>query len=91
MAKRQRKRKRTEDEERAFWSKHDSVGLVDWSTARRLTLPILKPSVKTISIRLPESMLEELKVLANKSDVPYQTLIKIILTDRLEKEAKDAA
>lgn len=86
-----RKRFRTEDQERTYWASHDSVGEVDWSKARRLVLPNLKPSVKTISLRLPESMLEELKVLANKSDVPYQTLIKIILAERLERENNDRA
>ena len=87
-----RRKFRSEDEERAYWATHDSVGEVAWAKARRVTLPNLKPSVKTISLRLPESMLEDLKVLANKSDVPYQTLIKLILADRIEREnAKTAA
>ncbi len=81
-----RRRFRTEEEERTYWLKHDSVGEVDWSKARRLTLPNLKPSVKTISLRLPESMLEALKILANRNDVPYQTLIKIILSERIQRE-----
>ena len=77
---------KTEDEEREFWSKEDSTRYVDWSRAKRVILPNLKPSLKTISIRLPELMLAELKLLANKRDVPYQSLIKIFLAERLEQE-----
>ncbi len=77
---------KTEDEERKFWSKADSAEYVDWKKSERITLPNLKPSTKTISIRLPESMLEEIKALANKRDVPYQSLIKIILKERIDNE-----
>jgi predicted DNA binding CopG/RHH family protein len=70
-------RHRTEDEEREFWRKADSTDYVDWKRARRVALSKLKPSLRTISLRLPEMMIEELKLLANKMDVPYQTLIKI--------------
>ena len=77
---------RNEDEEREFWSKHDSTDYLDWKKARRVTFPNLKPSVKTISIRLPQMMLEELKLLANKRDVPYQSLLKMFLAERIEKE-----
>jgi len=77
---------RSEDQEREFWAKEDSTQYVDWSRARRVILPNLKPSVKTISLRLPEHMLAELKLLANKRDVPYQSLIKIFLAERLEEE-----
>lgn len=77
---------KNEDEEREFWSKHDSTDYLDWKTAKRVTLPNLKPSVKTISIRLPEMMLEELKLLANKRDVPYQSLLKMFLAERIEAE-----
>lgn len=77
---------KTEDEERAFWESHDSTEYVDWKKAKRVTLANLKPSVKTISLRLPESMLEELKLLANKRDVPYQSLAKVFLSDRIEQE-----
>ena len=77
---------RNEDEERDFWSKHDSTDYLDWKKAKKVTLPNLKPSVKTISIRLPEMMLEELKLLANKRDVPYQSLIKMFLAERIGKE-----
>ena len=62
---------RNEDEERTFWDKHDSSDFVDWSTAKRVALPNLKPSVQKISLRLPQSMLDDLKLLANKRDVPY--------------------
>ncbi|MBA4417781.1 MAG: hypothetical protein C0392_07710 [Syntrophus sp. (in: bacteria)] len=77
---------KNEDEEREFWQNHDSTEYVDWKKAERLTLANLKPSVKTISLRLPESMLEELKLLANKRDVPYQSLAKVFLSDRIEQE-----
>ena len=75
-----------EDEEREFWTTSDSTEYINWKQAKRVTLPNLKPSVKTISLRLPESMLEELKLLANKKDVPYQSLMKIFLSERIEKE-----
>lgn len=77
---------RNNDEEREFWSKHDSTDYLDWKKAKKVTLPNLKPSVKTISIRLPEMMLEELKLLANKRDVPYQSLLKMFLAERIERE-----
>lgn len=77
---------KNEDEERAFWSNHDSAEYVDWKKAKKRVLSNLKPSIKTISLRLPESMLEELKLIANKRDVPYQSLVKIFLADRIERE-----
>jgi predicted DNA binding CopG/RHH family protein len=77
---------RNEDEERNFWQNHDSTEYVDWKKAERHVLANLKPSVKTISLRLPESMLEELKLLANKRDVPYQSLVKVFLSERIEQE-----
>jgi predicted DNA binding CopG/RHH family protein len=86
-----RRRTRTEAQERAFWSSHDSTEFVDWTTAKRLTLPNLKPSVRTISLRLPQSMLEELKRLANKRDVPYQSLIKLFLAEQIRRELKEDA
>jgi predicted DNA binding CopG/RHH family protein len=76
----------SEDAERAFWQETDTVGYVDWSTAERVRLPNLKPSTATISLRLPEGMLEELKVLANQRDVPYQSLVKMFLAERLAAE-----
>ena len=77
-----------EDAERRFWSGEDSTEYLDWSKAKRVVFPRLKPSVKTISLRLPELMLEEIKLLANKRDIPYQSLIKIFLAERLDKELK---
>jgi predicted DNA binding CopG/RHH family protein len=75
-----------EDEEREFWATHDSTEYINWNLAERVTYSNLKPSVKKISLRLPESMLEELKLLANKRDVPYQSLLKVFLAERIEKE-----
>jgi predicted DNA binding CopG/RHH family protein len=77
-----------EDQERRFWADADSTDYIDWSQAGRVTLPKLKPSLKTISLRLPEPMLDELKVLAHKRDVPYQSLLKIFLAERLEQELR---
>jgi predicted DNA binding CopG/RHH family protein len=77
---------RNEDEEREFWASHDSTEYIKWNKIEKITLSRLKPSVRKISLRLPESMLEELKLLANKRDVPYQSLLKIFLAERIEKE-----
>ena len=77
---------KTEAEERQFWQHHDSSEYIDWSDAKKIVLPKLKPSTRKISIRLPESMIEELKVLANKHDVPYQSLLKIFLSERIHTE-----
>lgn len=82
---------KTESEEREFWAKADSTEYIDWSKARKVVFSNLKPSLKTISLRLPESMLDELKLLANKHDVPYQSLIKMFLAERIEKELKSAS
>jgi predicted DNA binding CopG/RHH family protein len=79
---------RTEDEERRFWARRDSTEYVDWKRAKSTALPRLKPSVRTISLRLPEAMLEELKLLASKRDVPYQSLMKIFLAERIQKERR---
>ncbi len=76
----------SEDEERKFWAEHDSTDFIDWSNAKRGLFPSLKPSLKLISIRLPESMIEQLKVLANKKDVPYQSLVKVFLSEKLKEE-----
>ncbi|MHB1275660.1 MAG: BrnA antitoxin family protein [Candidatus Humimicrobiaceae bacterium] len=75
-----------EDKEREFWAEADSSKYIDWKKAKKIVLPNLKPSVKTISLRIPESMLEEIKLLANKRDVPYQSLMKIFLSERIDKE-----
>ena len=76
----------SEDEEREFCSRHDSVDYVDWNRAKRASFPNLKASTKTISLRIPQSLLEDLKILANKRDVPYQSLLKIFLAERVEQE-----
>ncbi len=76
----------SEARERAFWADQDSTDNVDWSSAKKVVFPQLKPSTTTISLRLPETLLEELKYLANKRDVPYQSLLKIFLAERVEDE-----
>ncbi|SMP65461.1 Predicted DNA binding protein, CopG/RHH family [Desulfonatronum zhilinae] len=77
-----------ENDERRFWQAHDSVEYMDWSEAETVVLPELKPSTKSISLRLPESMLEQLKLLAHKRDVPYQSLVKMFLAERLQSELR---
>lgn len=77
---------RSEDEEREFWSTADSTEYFDWSKAKRVVFPNLKPSTATISLRLPQGMLDELKVLANQRDVPYQSLLKVFLSERIAAE-----
>lgn len=81
---------RSEEEERRFWAEHDSTGFIDWQAAQGRRFPNLKPSLRTISLRLPVSMIEELKVLANQRDVPYQSLLKVFLAERLERERRRA-
>ena len=75
-------------QEQEFWSAHDSTDYVDWSQAQRVTFGRLKPSTQTISIRLPVALLEDLKLLANKRDVPYQSLVKIFLAERVAQEQR---
>ena len=77
---------RSEVEERAFWAGQDSSDYVEWARARRRSFPKLRPTLRTISLRLPESMIGRLKVLANKRDIPYQSLLKQFLAERLERE-----
>ena len=81
---------KSEAEETAFWSTHDSTEYVDYSQAKQVALPKLKPSLKTISLRLPESLIAHLKMLANKRDVPYQSLLKIYLAEKVEEELRTA-
>lgn len=69
--------------ERAFWEKNDSSEYVDWKQAQRVAMPNLKPSTKTISLRLPEGLLESIKIEANKRDIPYQSLIKALLAENV--------
>jgi predicted DNA binding CopG/RHH family protein len=77
---------RNEAEERQFWETHDSTDYVDWSKAQRVQLPNLKPSTRSISLRLPQGLLDRIKVAANKRDVPYQSLIKVWLAEKLDAE-----
>jgi predicted DNA binding CopG/RHH family protein len=77
---------RSEAEERAFWESHDSTEFMDWSSAQPVVFPNLKPSTETISLRLPAPLLAELKALANKRDVPYQSLLKVFLAERIAAE-----
>src|ERR1043166_6762714 len=79
---------RSEDQERDFWATADSTDYFDWSNARRAVFPNLKPSTATISLRLPQGMLDELKVLANQRDVPYQSLLKVFLSERIRAERR---
>ena len=76
----------SEDEEREFWATHDSSEYVDWAQAERVLFPDLKPSTRTISLRLPAAMLDELRQLANQRDIPYQSLIKVFLRERINQE-----
>lgn len=75
--------------EREFWETHDSADYVDWSTAERVRLPNLKPSTRSISLRLPEHLLADIKTLANAMDVPYQSLIKTWLQEDVQRHATD--
>ena len=77
---------KSEKEEAEFWNKTDSTEYINWNNAKRAVFPNLKPSLRTISLRLPEILLADLKMLANKKDVPYKTLLKTFLADRIEKE-----
>jgi predicted DNA binding CopG/RHH family protein len=79
---------KSEADERAFWASHDSVGYVDWKKGRKVIFSNLRPSLKSISLRLPGSMIEELRLLANKRDVPYQSLLKMFLSERIAKELR---
>ena len=78
----------SEKQEREFWATHDSTDYINWDKAEQITMPKLKPSLKTISLRLPESLLNDLKILANKRDVPYQSLLKIFLAEKVEEEKR---
>lgn len=82
---------RSEDAEQMFWADHDSTEFIEWQSAERRKLPNLKPTLRTISLRLPVAMIEDLKILANKRDVPYQSLLKVFLAERLEKERQRAS
>jgi len=78
---------KSEEEERVFWESNDSTDYVDWSKAKTAKFVNLKPTLKTISIRLPESMIEELKIKANAMDIPYQSLAKMLIANGLHTKA----
>lgn len=76
---------KTEAEKREFWENHDSTDYVDWGRAQSASFPKLKPSTKTISLRLPETLLDRIKIEANKRDMPYQSLIKVWLSEDVDE------
>jgi predicted DNA binding CopG/RHH family protein len=77
---------KNEEAEREFWATHDSSEYVDWNQAQRAIFPNLKPTTRAISLRLPVSMLDEIRQMANQRDVPYQSLIKVFLRERMDQE-----
>ena len=77
---------KNEQEERRLWGTHDSTQYIDWSKAKKVIFSELQPSTKSISLRLPASLIEELKLLAHKRDVPYQSLMKIFLAEKIKEE-----
>lgn len=79
---------KSEDEEREFWANQDSTKYVEWDEAEAAVFPKLKPTTKSISLRLPVPMLNEIRLLANKRDVPYQSLIKVFLKERIDQELR---
>jgi predicted DNA binding CopG/RHH family protein len=79
---------KNEEQEREFWASHDSADYIDWQRAEDVRLPNLRPTTRTISIRLPQPMIERLKVLANKRDVPYQSLLKMYVAEKIEEELR---
>jgi predicted DNA binding CopG/RHH family protein len=76
---------KTEDDERDFWSTHDATDYLDFSQAEETVFPNLKPSTRAISLRLPVSLIDRLKMLANKQDVPYQSLLKVLLAEKVDE------
>jgi len=78
----------SEQAEREYWETHDAADVVDWSSARQVVFPNLKASTETISLRLPSALLSDLKVLANRQDVPYQSLLKVYLAERVGRETR---
>jgi predicted DNA binding CopG/RHH family protein len=79
---------KNEADERAFWETHDSTDYVDWSNAQRVRFPNLKFSTTAISLRLPQGLLDRIKIAANKRDVPYQSLIKVWLAEHVESDER---
>ena len=82
---------KNKQEEREFWEKNDSSEFIDWKKSKLVSFPNLRPSTKTISLRLPEFLLNDIKIIAHKRDVPYQSLIKIILKERIDDELRNSA
>jgi predicted DNA binding CopG/RHH family protein len=80
-----------EDKEREFWENEDSTEYINWDDAEIISFPKLKPSTRTISLRLPEALLNQIRQIANKQDVPYQSFIKMILKERIDREFKRSA
>lgn len=78
------------EEEAKFWAEHDSADYIDWSKASKVVFPNLKSSTESISLRLPSSLLARIKELANEKDVPYQSLMKVYLSDQVKRELKVA-
>ena len=76
---------KTEDDERDFWATHDATDYLDFSQAEETVFPNLKPSTRSISLRLPVSLIDRLKMLANKQDVPYQSLLKVLLAEKVDE------
>lgn len=81
---------KSEDEEREFWATHSTTDYVDWDKAEEAVFPNLKPSTQSISIRLPLSLLDDLKILANRMDIPYQSLIKMMLDEKVKEKYRAA-
>ncbi len=79
---------RSDEEAGKFWMTHDTTAYADWSKARFVSFPSLRPSTATISLRLPQSLLDELRTLANQRDVPYQSLLKVYLAERIAQERR---
>ena len=79
----------SEDEERKFWAKHDTTDYFDYSKAVKVSFPNLKQTSRTISIRIPESLLQNIKVIANQADVPYQSMMKMLLTEKVSEVRRD--
>jgi predicted DNA binding CopG/RHH family protein len=81
---------RSHEEAGEFWMTHDTTEYLDWSKARRVSFPNLRPSTATISLRLPQGLLDDLRTLANQRDVPYQSLLKVYLSERVAQERRIA-
>jgi predicted DNA binding CopG/RHH family protein len=79
---------RSDEEAGEFWMTHDTTEYGDWTKARRVAFPNLRPSTATISLRLPQGLLNDLRILANERDIPYQSLLKVYLAERVAKERR---